>query len=121
VRLVADPTLDKHMLSEALRKNARGPRAVGSSGWFQVTFQVRCARACRLAQFSRAVWYRRSRARDQSALRLRIRELAPARPRFGYRRIWVLLRREGRAVNRKRVRRLYWLDGLQVPHAHQTA
>ena len=30
-RLVADLTLDKHMLSEALRKNARGPRAVGSS------------------------------------------------------------------------------------------
>ncbi len=71
-------------------------------------------RACRLAQFSRAAWYRRSRARDQSALRLRIRELAHARPRFGYLRIWVLLRREGWGVNRKRVRRLYRLDGLQV-------
>lgn len=34
-------------------------------------------------------------------LRLRIRELAPARPRFGYLRIWVLLRREGWAINRK--------------------
>jgi putative transposase len=84
------------------------------AGWFQVTFQVSCVRACRLAQFSRAAWYRRSRARDQSALRLRIRELAHARPRFGYLRIWVLLRREGWGVNRKRVRRLYRLDGLQV-------
>jgi len=79
-----------------------------------VTFQVSCARTCRLAQFSRAAWYRRSRARDQSVLRSRIRELAHARPRFGYLRIWVLLRREGWAVNRKRVRRLYRLDGLQV-------
>ena len=79
-----------------------------------MTFQVSCARACRLAQFSRAAWYRCSRARDQSALRLRIREFAHARPRFGHLRIWVLLRREGWVVNRKRVRRLYRLDGLQL-------
>jgi putative transposase len=75
---------------------------------------VSCARACRLAQFGRASWYRRSRAKDQSALRMRIRDLAHARPRFGYQRIWVLLRREGWLVNRKRVRRLYRLDGLQL-------
>lgn len=45
---------------------------------------------------------------------MRIRDLAHARPRFGYQRIWVLLRREGWLVNRKRVRRLYRLDGLQL-------
>jgi putative transposase len=84
------------------------------AGWLQATFQVSCARACRLVQFSRAAWYRRSQARDQSALRFRIRDLAHARPRFGYLRIWVLLRREGWGVNRKRVRRLYRLDGLQL-------
>lgn len=67
-----------------------------------------------MAQFSRAAWYRRSRATDQSALQIRIRDLAHARPRFGYLRIWVLLRREGWRVNRKRVRRLYRLDGLQL-------
>lgn len=39
-------------------------------------------RACRLARFSRAGFYRKSRARDQSALRLRIREIAHARLRF---------------------------------------
>jgi len=82
--------------------------------WLQGRFQISCARACRLAHFSRAAWYRRSRARDQSALRLRIRDLAHARPRFGYRRLWVLLRREGWAVNHKRVRRLDRLDGVQV-------
>ena len=67
-----------------------------------------------MAQFSRAGWYKRRTAKDQSALWLRIREFAHARPRFGYNRIWVLLRREGWAVNRKRVRRLYRLEGLQV-------
>jgi putative transposase len=67
-----------------------------------------------LAQFSRAGWYQRSSARDPTALRLRITELAHARPRFGYLRIWVLLRREGWPVNKKRVRRLYRLEGLQV-------
>jgi putative transposase len=67
-----------------------------------------------LAQFSRAAWYRKSTAKDQSALRLRIREIAHARPRFGFLRIWVMLRREGWAINRKRVRRLYRLEALQV-------
>lgn len=47
-------------------------------------------------------------------LRARIRELAHARPRFGYLRLWVLLRREGWVVNKKRVRRLYRLEGLPV-------
>jgi putative transposase len=71
-------------------------------------------RACAWAGFSRSGWYKRSTAKDQTALRLRIRDLAHARPRFGYTRIWVLLRREGWLVNRKRVRRLYRLEGLQV-------
>jgi putative transposase len=67
-----------------------------------------------LAQFSRAGWYKRSTARDQTALRLCITELAHARPPFGHLRIWVLLRREGWPVSKKRVRRLYRLEGLQT-------
>jgi putative transposase len=62
----------------------------------------------------RSTWYRRSQARDQTPLRMRIRELAMTRPRFGYQRIHVMLRREGWAINRKRVHRLYRLEGLQV-------
>jgi putative transposase len=82
--------------------------------WIQETFQVSTVRSCRLAQFTRAAWYRKSTARDQSALALRIRDLAHARPRFGFERITVMLRREGWPVNRKRVRRLYRLQGLQL-------
>lgn len=71
-------------------------------------------RACRLALLSRTAWYRRPQRDPQGALRARIREIALARPRFGFQRIHVLLRREGWLVNVKRVRRLYRLEGLQV-------
>ena len=62
----------------------------------------------------RASWYYRSKARDASALIQRIREIANSRPRFGFQRIHLLLRREGWHVNKKRVHRLYRLEGLQV-------
>ena len=45
---------------------------------------------------------------------MRIREIAQSRPRFGYQRIHIMLRREGWQVNKKRVHRLYRLEGLQV-------
>jgi putative transposase len=63
---------------------------------------------------SRSTWYRKSRAPQQLELRRRIREIALTRPRFGYQRIYILLRREGWKVNHKRVHRLYCLEGLQV-------
>ena len=56
----------------------------------------------------------RSQARDQTALRLRLRDLAAARVRYGYRRLHVLLRREGWRVNHKRVYRLYREEGLGI-------
>jgi putative transposase len=71
-------------------------------------------RACRLAKFSRAAYYKKSRAKDQSNLRMRIREIAQSRHRFGYTRIHVMLRREGWNINLKRVHRLYCLEGLQL-------
>ena len=45
---------------------------------------------------------------------MRIRDIAQARPRFGYVRIWIMLRREGWRDNKKRVHRLYRLEGPQV-------
>jgi putative transposase len=56
----------------------------------------------------------KSKRDPQVALRLRLRELAAARVRFGYRRLTVLLKREGWVVNTKRVYRLYRLEGLSV-------
>ena len=51
---------------------------------------------------------------DDVALRERLKALAQERRRFGYRRLHVLLRREGHAVNRKRVQRLYREERLTV-------
>jgi putative transposase len=56
----------------------------------------------------------RARRDPQDALRQRLRELAAVRVRFGYRRLTVLLRREGWRVNAKRIYRLYDLEGLAV-------
>lgn len=55
-----------------------------------------------------------SRRDPQHALLVRMRELAASRVRFGYRRLTVLLRREGWTVNAKRIYRLYTEDGLAV-------
>jgi len=71
-------------------------------------------RACGLAAIARStVRYRLRRSGDQE-LRERLREMAGERRRFGYRRLHVLLRREGRMVNHKRVYRLYREEGLTV-------
>lgn len=72
----------------------------------------RCA--CRATGFARASQRYRSRAAPQVELRLRLKELALVRVRYGYRRLHVLLRREGWSVNHKRVYRLYMEEGLAI-------
>src|SRR5919199_1359568 len=56
----------------------------------------------------------RKRSDPQVALRMRLKELAAARVRYGYRRLHILLRREGWAVNHKRTYRLYRDEGLSI-------
>jgi putative transposase len=71
-------------------------------------------RACRLIAADRtSVRYRSKRPAD-TELRARLRDLAHERRRFGYRRLHVLLRREGHRVNWKRVYRLYREERLTV-------
>jgi putative transposase len=81
----------------------------------QVGFRVSERRSCRALGYHRTSRRYRSHAPDQSGLRQRIREIAAVRVRFGYRRVHVLLRREGWLINVKRVYRLYRLEGLSVP------
>ena len=72
-------------------------------------------RACDLIGLSRTVLhYEYCESKVNTGLRVRILALAEQRRRFGYRRIHVLLRREGQAVNVKRVHRLYCQERLQV-------
>ena len=70
--------------------------------------------ACRVVGLSRSSVRYRDRKADDGALRERLRQLAGQRRRFGYRRLHVLLRREGTRVNHKRVYRLYREEGLAV-------
>ena len=71
-------------------------------------------RACRVIGVDRtSVRYQRTTP-DDAELRARIRALAHERRRFGYRRLYILLRREGRLVNRKRVQRIYREERLMV-------
>jgi len=77
-------------------------------------FRVSERRACRALRFARSSQRYRGVPDAQAALRLRIKELAAARVRYGYKRIHVLLRREGWRVNHKRVYRLYCQEGLNL-------
>jgi putative transposase len=66
-----------------------------------------------------------SRKDEQAALRMRIKDIAQVRVSYGYRRIHVMLLREGWKVNHKRVYRLYKLEGLMIrpkrPRRHVSA
>jgi putative transposase len=71
-------------------------------------------RACRFTGFSLSTQRYRSRGPSEHELRQRLRELAEKRPRWGYRRLYILLKREGCRRNRKLVQRLYREEGLSV-------
>lgn len=69
--------------------------------------------ACELMSIPRTSCRYESR-RDDTALRERLMELAREKPRFGYRRLHILLQREGQRINHKRVQRVYRAAGLCV-------
>jgi putative transposase len=80
----------------------------------RTAWQVSIRRACRALPVERSSYHYRSRRAGQAPLSKRIKEIAETRVRYGYRRIHVLLRREGWMVNHKRVCRLYREQGLQL-------
>ena len=77
-------------------------------------FRAAVRRVCAALAFPRSTHCYRGTKDPQEALRGRLRELAGQKVRYGYRRLHLLLRREGWVVNRKRVYRLYTLDRLTV-------
>jgi putative transposase len=77
-------------------------------------FDMSERRACRTINCVRMTMRYRSRRPDDTELRQRLRALANERRRFGYRRLHVLLRREGFRVNHKRLFRLYREERLTV-------
>ena len=71
-------------------------------------------RALRTFEWPRTTHRYVSRSDPQIPLRMRLRELATIRVAYGYRRLHVLLRREGWQINHKRIYRLYRLEGLSI-------
>ena len=80
----------------------------------QAKFRLSERRACGLVGLGRSTCRYETRRAEWPALRERLHALAAERRRFGYRRLYILLRREGYRVNLKRVYRLYRDDGLAV-------
>ena len=82
--------------------------------YLQQLYQVSERRACRTIAFSRATLRYRSYLDPRTALRIRMRDIAHSRVRYGYRRVRVLLQREGWKVSKNLIYRLYREEGLAL-------
>ncbi len=78
-------------------------------------------RACSILTIDRSSVRCRSTRPDDAAVRERMRAVAAVRRRFGYRRLPIMLAREGLVMNHKKFRRLYREERLQVKHAGAAA
>jgi putative transposase len=77
-------------------------------------WNVSIRRACHVFLLDRSTYHYKSRRPGQAALEQRIKDICQTRVRYGYRRVHVLLRREGWHINQKRTRRIYRELGLQL-------
>jgi putative transposase len=77
-------------------------------------YRVSVRRSCSVMLLSHCMYYYRHHRREDRVLRSRIGEIAIARIRYGYGRIYILLRREGWRDNKKRVYRVYKEEGLNL-------
>jgi putative transposase len=82
--------------------------------WIQEAYRWSARRSARLVSVAWTTLLYRSRKKPQEPLRRRLREIAATHVRYGYRRLTVLLRREGWKVNANRVYRLYDEENLKV-------
>ena len=86
------------------------------ASYLHQAYRVSERRACRVARLPVSTYRYESSQEPRTALRLRIREIAQVRVRYGYRKIRVLLNREGWKVGKKLVYRLYREEGLTLRH-----
>ena len=125
-RLVADLSLDKVMFQDiASKKMVGAPQRRSAVRYLAGRYSVSERRGCEVTGTARSTFQYQSTRPSQDALRQRIRDLARSRIRYGYKRIHVLLKRQGIHVNKKRVYRLYCQEGLQLrprrPRRHVSA
>ena len=75
---------------------------------------VSIRRACRVFLFDTSTYHYKSRRPGQAPLEQRIKEICQTRVRYGYRRVHIVLRRDGWRINQKKTRRIYRELGLQL-------
>ena len=80
----------------------------------QSSYTVSERRACRLFRLSRSVSRYKLKRSDDPEIILKIKDIAERRRRFGYRRIFTLLKREGIKMNQKKFRRIYFEQKLSL-------
>ncbi|TAY43383.1 IS3 family transposase [Rhizobium ruizarguesonis] len=114
-RLLADAMLDNAALKDLFGKEVVTPAAKRKVVAHLMSYhEMSERRACKAIGFCRMTVRYETRRDDDHELRERMKALAHERRRFGYRRIHVLLRREGHLVNHKRLFRLYREEKLTV-------
>jgi putative transposase len=77
-------------------------------------WRVSIRKACEALEVDRSTYHYKSRRSGQATLEHRIKEICHVRVRYGYRRVHILLRREGWTINHKKTRRIYRELGLQL-------
>lgn len=98
----------------SLKKTLKPDRKRDWADIYRARYQVSIHRTCEVIELARSTPFCRSMADDQVFLRMRIKELAQSRVAWGYRRIHILLQREGWTINHKRVYRIYTQEGLTL-------
>ncbi|HET7209088.1 MAG TPA: IS3 family transposase [Terriglobales bacterium] len=113
-KLVADLSLDKEALQSVIPKKRLELVALKAAiEQVQQEYAFSERRACRLMTMAVTTYRYRSQRTDEP-LRTKLVELAREKPRFGYRRLQVLLQRRGEHVNHKRLHRVYREAGLAI-------
>ena len=105
------------MLQDVLSKKALKPSRKRELATDLITgYGASMRKACAAIGLSRAVYLYRSVERDSAALVIWMKEITQTHVHYGYRRVHVMLRREGFRDNHKRVYHLYREQGLSLRH-----
>ncbi|NKW80851.1 IS3 family transposase [Ochrobactrum pecoris] len=114
-KLLAEQMLDAAALRELLGKKMVGPAAKREAVMhLKAVMGLSERRACQIVSADRKMIRYRSCRPPEVELRAKLRDLANERRRFGYRRLFVLLRRDGEPSGVNRIYRLYREEGLSV-------
>jgi|SRR5215216_3011043 len=119
-KLLAEKELDIDILKEVSRETSEpdseeGCRRARSAA----TGDLRASGVRVIVQSRSSQRYEGRKADRERDLLKRMIELSRKNPRYGYRRVWAMLRREGWPVNKKRVHRLWRKEGLKIPEGKQ--